>query len=80
MTVNRNKKSVVLDLKANRDLEVAQELAFLSDVLIHNMRPGVMDRLGLGYETLQITNPKLIYTSISGFGESGSYPVTQARS
>ncbi|WP_321818689.1 MULTISPECIES: CoA transferase [unclassified Paraburkholderia] len=73
MTVNRNKKSVVLNLKVRGDLEVAQELALSSDVLIHNMRPRVMDRLGLGYETLQITNPKLIYTSISGFGESGPY-------
>jgi formyl-CoA transferase len=73
MTVNRNKKSVVLDLKASRDLELATELALSADVLIHNMRPRVMDRLGLGYEALQSANPKLIYTSISGFGESGPY-------
>lgn len=73
MTVNRGKKSIVLDLKIPGDLELATELALSSDVLIHNMRPGVMDRLGLGYETLQSANPKLIYTSISGFGESGPY-------
>jgi formyl-CoA transferase len=73
MTVNRSKKSLVLDLKAPRDLEVALDLALSSDVLIHNMRPRVMDRLGLGYEALRSDNPKLIYTSISGFGESGPY-------
>ncbi|MGU7774776.1 CaiB/BaiF CoA transferase family protein [Burkholderia sp. MR1-5-21] len=73
MTVNRGKKSIVLDLKAPRDLEVARELALSSDVLLHNMRPRVMERLGLGYESLQSANPKLIYTSISGFGESGPY-------
>ncbi|MBN3785325.1 CoA transferase [Burkholderia sp. Ac-20353] len=73
MTVNRGKKSMVLDLKSPRDLELAMELALSSDVLIHNMRPRVMDRLGLGYEALRGANPKLIYTSISGFGESGPY-------
>ncbi|WP_175870065.1 CoA transferase [Burkholderia sp. BCC0397] len=73
MTVNRGKKSIVLDLKTPRDLEVAQALASASDVLLHNMRPRVMERLGLGYELLQSANSKLIYASISGFGESGPY-------
>ncbi|WP_160257572.1 MULTISPECIES: CaiB/BaiF CoA transferase family protein [Burkholderia] len=73
MTVNRGKKSVVLDLKSPRDLEQAVGLALSADVLIHNMRPRVMDRLGLGYDALRDANPRLVYTSISGFGESGPY-------
>ncbi|WP_208449925.1 CoA transferase [Burkholderia sp. BCC0419] len=73
MTVNRGKKGIVLDLKTPRDQEVAQALASASDVLLHNMRPRVMERLGLGYALLQSANSKLIYASISGFGESGPY-------
>jgi len=71
MTVNRGKKSIVLDLKSPQDQELAVGLALSSDVLVHNMRPRVMDRLGLGYEALRSANPRLIYTSISGFGDSG---------
>ncbi|MGN5477884.1 CaiB/BaiF CoA transferase family protein [Cupriavidus basilensis] len=73
MTVNRHKKSVVLDLKSDSDKEVARNLVLSADVLIHNFRPGAMDRLGLGYERLRQDNPKLIYASISGFGPSGPY-------
>lgn len=66
--VNRNKRSVALDLRDPADLERARELAAQADVLVENFRPGVMDRLGLGYEELRERNPRLIYASITGFG------------
>ena len=66
--VNRNKHSVLLDLGAERGRERARELARASDVIVENFRPGVMDRLGLGYETLRAENPGLVYCSITGFG------------
>ena len=66
--VNRNKQSVVLDLTAPGDRERALELARESDVVVENFRPGVMDRLGLGYATLAQTNPGLVFCSITGFG------------
>ena len=72
-SVNRNKKSVVLDLKTADGVEAAQALAADADVLIENFRVGTMERLGLGYETLRATNPRLIYASITGFGPSGPY-------
>jgi crotonobetainyl-CoA:carnitine CoA-transferase CaiB-like acyl-CoA transferase len=67
-SVNRNKRSVVLDLADSTDLARARELALDADVLVENFRPGVMDRLGLGYEQLHRENPALIYCSITGFG------------
>jgi crotonobetainyl-CoA:carnitine CoA-transferase CaiB-like acyl-CoA transferase len=67
-SVNRNKRSVVLDLADPADLARARELALDADVLVENFRPGVMDRLGLGYEQLHLENPALIYCSITGFG------------
>lgn len=70
-SVNRNKRSIVLDLKHSGDLSTARSLIDSADVLIENSRPGVMDRLGLGYATVSGTNPKLIYCSISAFGQSG---------
>ena len=69
--VNRNKESVALDLKAGADLALVRDIAAKADVVIENFRPGVMDRLGLSYSTLSATNPKLIYASISGFGQDG---------
>jgi crotonobetainyl-CoA:carnitine CoA-transferase CaiB-like acyl-CoA transferase len=72
-SVNRNKKSVVLDLKSSDGVEAAHALAAGADVLIENFRVGTMDRLGLGYETLKASNPRLIYASITGFGPSGPY-------
>ena len=72
-SVNRNKKSVILDLKSEDGLAAARALAEKADVLIENFRVGTMDRLGLGYEALGKTNPRLIYTSITGFGQSGPY-------
>ena len=72
-SVNRNKKSIVLDLKTEGGLSAARALAESADVLIENFRAGAMDRLGLGYETLTRSNPKLIYASITGFGQTGPY-------
>jgi crotonobetainyl-CoA:carnitine CoA-transferase CaiB-like acyl-CoA transferase len=67
-SVNRNKRSLVLDLRAEADLERAQQLAASADVLVENFRPGLMDELGLGYERLKEDNPGLIFCSITGFG------------
>jgi crotonobetainyl-CoA:carnitine CoA-transferase CaiB-like acyl-CoA transferase len=64
---NRNKRSISLDLKDPRGLELARRLAARSDVLIENFRPGVMEGLGLSYEALRIGNPRLIYCSLKGF-------------
>jgi len=68
---NRGKKSIVIDLKSEQGLQLARDLAAKCDVLVENYRPGVMDRLGLGYETLSQSNPRLIYCAISGFGMTG---------
>jgi len=70
-SVNRNKESVCLDLNDPADLELARELVSRADVVIENFKPGGMDKLGLGYESLRATNPGLIYASISGFGTTG---------
>jgi crotonobetainyl-CoA:carnitine CoA-transferase CaiB-like acyl-CoA transferase len=85
--INRGKKSIVIDLKTEAGVKLARDLAAKSDILIENYRPGVMDRLGLGYETLSAINPGLIFCAISGFGMTGpmrDYPsfdiVTQAMS
>jgi formyl-CoA transferase/CoA:oxalate CoA-transferase len=71
LSINRGKKSIVIDLKSPAGLALAKDLAARCDVLIENYRPGVMDRLGLGYEALSAVNPRLIYCSISGFGMTG---------
>jgi len=73
MTVNRNKRSVVLNLKDPGGLEVARSIIATSDVVIENFRPGVMDRLGLGYEGLAAADPKVIYCASSGYGPTGPY-------
>jgi len=70
---NRSKKSITLDLKTDRGKEIVFELAKKADVIVENFKPGVMDRLGLGYEVLQQLNSKLVYCSITGFGETGLY-------
>ncbi|MEX3786498.1 CaiB/BaiF CoA transferase family protein [Paraburkholderia sp. BR14374] len=71
LAVNRNKKSVVIDLKTERGAELVRELVAHTDVLVENNRPGVMTRLGLGEAELRACNPRLIYCSISGFGQTG---------
>ncbi|WP_058283536.1 CaiB/BaiF CoA transferase family protein [Ruegeria denitrificans] len=68
---NAGKKSVTLDMKAERGKELLKQLVCTADVLVENFRPGVMNRLGLGYEILQAENPQLIYCAISGFGQDG---------
>ncbi|AGT11385.1 CaiB/BaiF CoA transferase family protein [Paracoccus aminophilus] len=70
---NRGKKSVVLDLKNPEHLKLAQEISDHVDVVVENFRPGVADRLGLGAEALRARNPRLIYCSISGFGQQGPF-------
>ena len=71
LSVNRGKKSIVIDLKTAPGVALARDLAARCDILIENYRPGVMDRLGLGYEQLSGANPGLIYCAISGFGMTG---------
>jgi crotonobetainyl-CoA:carnitine CoA-transferase CaiB-like acyl-CoA transferase len=71
MTNNMNKRSVFLDLKAEYDLSVALRLISTCDVFVENMRPGVVDRLGLSYEELRPFNPRLVYVAVSGWGETG---------
>ena len=71
LTLNRNKKSIVLNLKDDRGLDLARKLITESDVVVQNFRPGIMEILGLGYEEVKTFNPSLIYCSISGFGNSG---------
>lgn len=85
--LNAGKRSVVLDLKKPDSLEAARRLADQADVLVENFRPGVMERLGLGFEVLRGRNPRLVYCSISGYGQTGpksdrpSYaPIVQAAS
>jgi len=69
--INRNKKSLVIDLQQAAGADILRRLAAGADILVENYRPGVMDRLGLGYEALAEINPRLIYCAISGFGLNG---------
>lgn len=71
--MNRNKKSLVLDLKQPAAVALVHELAAQCDVAVENFRPGVADRLGIGAQALTARNPRLVYVSISGFGQSGPY-------
>ncbi len=73
MAVNRGKKSIALDLKSPDGVAVAHRLIDDADVVIESFRPGVADRLGVGYETARRSNPRLLYVSISGFGQKGPY-------
>lgn len=72
-TVNHNKRCITLNLKAEEGKKIFGQLAQDTDVVVENFRPGVMDKLGLGYEELAKINPGIIYASISGFGTYGPY-------
>ena len=72
-SVNRGKKSVTLDLRTSRGSGLAMDLVERSDVLVENFRPGSMERFGLDYDRVSARNPRLVYASISGFGQSGPY-------
>lgn len=85
LSQNRNKRSVRLDLKTEAGREVFLRLARSADVVVENFRPGTVDRLGIGYEAVRAVNPKIIYASVSAFGQSGPYagwpandPIVQA--
>jgi alpha-methylacyl-CoA racemase len=71
--VNRNKRSMALNMKSPEGQAIFQKLAKNADVIVEGFRPGVMDRLGAGYEALRTNNPRLIYCSLSGFGQDGPY-------
>lgn len=71
--VNRNKRSVTLDLKRDEGRAVFHDLVGTADIVVENFRPGVTKKLGVDYETLSALNPRRIYASISGFGQTGPY-------
>ena len=71
MSLNRGKRSITLDLKKPEGVEVFRKLCRGADVLVENLLPGVMDRLGVGWEALKADNPRLVYAAVSGFGQSG---------
>lgn len=71
LSINRNKRSIALDLADDEDLEVARQIASRADIVVENFKPGGLARFGLDYETVSATNTKLIYASISGFGSAG---------
>lgn len=68
---NRNKRGITVNLKSADGKELLKQLVRKADILVENFRPGTMDKLGLGYETLRLCNPRLVYTAISGFGRTG---------
>jgi crotonobetainyl-CoA:carnitine CoA-transferase CaiB-like acyl-CoA transferase len=71
--INRNKQSYVADLKSAEDLEKVKQILARADVMMHNFRPGVMERLGLDYETVKKINPSIIYAEVNGFGDEGPW-------
>src|SRR5690606_10232426 len=86
-TINRTKRSIALNMKDPGDRQVARDLATQADVVVENYAPGVADRLGVGWKDLSTLNPKLVYCSVSGFGQTGPYrtrpaldPIIQALS
>ncbi len=73
MSVNRGKRSITLNLKTQRGKTIFKQLVKQNDIIVENFRPGTMKKLGLDYETLAVENPRLIYASCSGFGQTGPY-------
>ncbi len=72
-SINRNKKSITLNLKTSEAIDIVKKIVKDSDILLENFRPGTMDKLGLSYDEMKKINDKLIYCSISGFGQDGPY-------
>ena len=73
VSFNRNKRSIALNLKDPEGNKIAKDIIIKADILVENFRPGVMERLGLGYEDIKKLNPRLVYCSSSGYGASGPY-------
>ncbi|MDE2686204.1 MAG: CoA transferase [Chloroflexota bacterium] len=73
LTLNRNKRSIVLDLKSEQGIAVVRRMLEDADVMIHNFRPGVVDRMGLGYDDVSALNSAIVYCTVSGFGTTGPY-------
>lgn len=73
MSLNRNKRSMTLNIKKEAGKKIILELVQKVDVLVENFRPGVMEKIGLDYDVLKLVNPRLIYATVSGFGQSGPY-------
>ncbi|MEM3742729.1 MAG: CoA transferase, partial [Nitrososphaerota archaeon] len=73
MSVNRNKRSIIIDLKKPESWKIIEKLVKKSDIVVENFRPGVAEELGISYSRLSQINPRIIYCSISGFGQSGPY-------
>lgn len=73
MSVNRNKRSITVNLKSDEGKQILRDLIAQSDILVENNRAGVMDRLGLGYDDAHALNPGIVYASISGYGQTGPY-------
>src|SRR5581483_11576665 len=71
--INRNKKSVTLDLRQPSDREAFKRLVKTADVVLESFRPGVMDRLGCGYQELKQLHPRLVYAALTGYGQDGPY-------
>jgi crotonobetainyl-CoA:carnitine CoA-transferase CaiB-like acyl-CoA transferase len=73
LAINGNKRSLTLDLQKPAAIDIINRLAAKADVVMENFRPGVMDRLGIGYEALRAINPRIVYCTVSGFGSTGPY-------
>ena len=73
LMVNRNKRSITVDLKNENGIYIFKELAKKSDILVENLRPGTMEKLGLSYSEIRSIKPEIVYCSISGFGATGPY-------
>src|SRR5256714_11923873 len=78
LAVNANKRSMTVDLRRPEAVEIVKRLVTRADVVWENFRPGVMDKLGVGYDTLSAINPRLIYCAVSGFGHTGPERTTAA--
>src|SRR5262249_17935356 len=78
MAINSNKRNIALDLTKPKLIEIVHRLSAKADVVMENFRPGIMDRMGIGYEVLSGINPRLIYCAVSGFGQNGPERATAA--